>query len=123
MELSFEELERSFEGVGTFRGGFEVIREEVYEDIEDDSFDDPDDASSDDGEEITDREIKVEIASRILEENLDFGPLNENFDNEGNRDSRMEKRFSLLDPIAAKWVDGEISSVKEAQTILDGCVK
>lgn len=123
MELSFEDLESSFEGVGTFRGGYDVIKKEVYEDIEDDSYDDPDDVASDGGEEISDREIKVEIASRILEENLDFGPLNENFDNDDNRDFRMEKRFSLLDPIAAKWVDGEISSVKEAQTLLDECVK
>ena len=38
MELSYEELERSLEGIATFRGDFKVIRREVMEDLEDDSY-------------------------------------------------------------------------------------
>lgn len=124
MELTFEELEKSFAGIGTFRGGYEVIRKEVYEDLEDDSYDDEIEAAGIDADEaISDHDIKIEIASRILEENLDFGPLSENLDTDQNRDARFEKRYDLLDPIADMWVEGEISSVKEAQMELDRSIK
>ncbi len=118
MELTFDELERSFEGIGTFRGGFASIKKEVYEDLEDDSYDDQigEDVVE---EEISEREIKVEIVSRILEENLDFGELAESLDNDSNRNFRTEKRYAILDALAAKWVEGEISSLKEAQQELD----
>lgn len=124
MELTFEELEKSFAGIGTFRGGYEVIRKEVYEDLEDDSYDDEIEAAGIDADEaISDHDIKIEIVSRILEENLDFGPLSENLDTDQNRDARFEKRYDLLDPIADMWVEGEISSVKEAQAELDQSIK
>lgn len=118
MELSYEELEKSLTGIATFRGDFKVIKKEVLEDLEDDSFDDEADASEDEGE-ITEKEIKVEIVSRILEENLDFGEWAESLDTDSNRDFRMERRYSLLDSIALLWVEGELSTIKEAQQELE----
>lgn len=117
MELSYDELEKSLDGIGTFRGDFKVIRREVLEDLEDDSYDEETDASED--EEISEKEIKTEIVSRILEENLEFGDLAESLDNDENRDFRMEQRYGLLDSIAALWVEGEISTIKEAQQELE----
>lgn len=119
MELSYEELERSLEGIATFRGDFKVIRREVMEDLEDDSYDDEIVGEASDEEEITEKEIKTEIVSRILEENLDFGELAESLDNDSNRNFRTEKRYAILDALAVKWVEGEISSLKEAQQELD----
>lgn len=117
MELSYDELEKSLEGVGTFRGDFKAIKKEVFEDLEDDSYDEGEDTSEE--EEITEKEIKIEIVSRILEENLDFGEWAESLDTDSNRDFRMERRYSLLDSIALLWVEGELSTIKEAQQELE----
>lgn len=115
MELTFDELERSLEGIGTFRGDFAAIKREVYEDLEDDSYDEEIAAEVSEEEEISEKEIKIEIVSRILEENLDFGDLAESLDADANRNFRTEKRYAILDGIAAQWVEGKISSLKEAQ--------
>ena len=96
-ELSFQELRESC--------GREVVTclccEQGWEDtMEDVVTDNPDMPAS---------ELKVVVMSRMLEENLDYGPITETDDelDSDNHEALLGARYDVCDEVARRWVAGD----------------
>lgn len=108
MELTNEELQKS------------CIRSDIwclacaqdYEDTLDDVLDNNPDLERDD------EGTKITAMSMMLEENLDFGGLDEDLDTEKNHSDRMGLRWDILDELAERWVNGKYSGKKDKEITL-----
>jgi hypothetical protein len=98
------------------KNGLTSLRcEQDYEATEQDVLDDnpelaadSDDAQYPSPDAQKDRDLKESVMCRMLEENLDFGPLMET-DDEADRDDhceRMEARCDIVEKVAERWVSG-----------------
>ncbi len=104
MELTTEELAKSCEACGLTS----LICEQGFMDTLVDVISD--------SPGIDDRDAKVSAMERMLEENVDFGPLGAEYDTEENHPERLEARWDILGDLAARWVDGKYATLAECQT-------
>ena len=92
-----------------------------YEATEEDVLNDNPELAADDDTAVypsqdyqKERDLKEAVMIRMLQENLDFGPLMET-DDETERDDhpeRMEARCDIIEAIAERWVDGVYTGKK-----------
>lgn len=92
-----------------------LLCEQGYEATEEDVLNDNPELAEDDDTAVypspdcqKERALKESVMTRMLQENLDFGPLMET-DDETERDDhpeRMEARCDIVEAIAERWVDG-----------------
>ena len=90
--------------------GYEATEEDVLNDNPE-LAPDNDDAQYPSPEAQKERDLKEAVMIRMLQENLDFGPLMET-DDETDRDDhseRMEARCDIVEVIAERWVSGSYS--------------
>lgn len=94
------ELESAFTGLETFRGNFEEIKREVFE------------QHLDNNERFNETQWLEETVYRLLEENINFGALAETSTEleASNHSQLMEQRSAVLEDISAKIVSGEINA-------------
>ena len=104
MELTTEELAKSCEDNGltclVCGQGFMATLEDVISD----------------NPGIADSDAKVSAMERMLEENVDFGPLGEEYDTDETHPERLEARWDILGDLAERWVDGRYATLAECQT-------
>lgn len=91
--LSWDNLEYSARGLTAYLCGddFATVKQSVKEDMPD----------------IKPNEHKVEVMSRLLSENLEFGNL------------ESEVKWSLCDKVATAWCNGEFKTLEKAQSYLN----
>ena len=96
----WDELESSFSGLETFRGNFEEIKREVFE------------QHLDNNERFNETQWQEETVYRLLEENINFGALAETAEEleAPNHSQLMEQRSVVLEDISSKIVSGEINA-------------
>ena len=61
------------------------------------------------------REAKLTAMSLLLEENVPFGRLDEEYDTEDDHPDRLEARWDILEELAEGWVDGKYSRMDECE--------
>ena len=96
----WDELESSFSGLETFRGNFEEIKREVFE------------QHLDNNERFNETQWQEETVYRLLEENINFGALAETAEEleAPNHSQLMEQRSVVLEDISSKIVSREINA-------------
>lgn len=67
---------------------------------------------------ISEDDAKEAAMSRMLEENVLFGGLDEEFDNDETHPDRLAARWEILDELAKRWVGGDYSGKDEAELSL-----
>lgn len=67
------------------------------------------------GMDRDDFDTKATAMGLMLEESVDFGPLDEEMDTDEDHPDRMAARWDILDVLVERWVNGEYSgsAVKE----------
>lgn len=65
--------------------------------------------------ERDDEGTKITAMGMMLEENVDFGALDEELDTEDNHPDRMAIRWDILDELAERWVAGKYSGQKQTE--------
>ena len=106
MELSFEELRRSCEANGVTC----LVCEQGFEDTMDDVV------NEDPGIGLGD--LKSAVMFRMLEENLDYGLLSEEDDEDDCGDAHSERlaaRCDICDEVADRWIAGRYTKGNELE--------
>ena len=70
------------------------------------------------GMERDDDGTKITAMGMMLEENVNFGELDEELDTEDNHPDRMGARWDILDELADRWVAGVYSGKEEPEIAL-----
>lgn len=103
----WNELESAFNGLETFRGNFEEIKREVFEQYLDKGI-----HFNETQLYFNETQWQEETVYRLLEENIDFGVLAETAAEleAPNHSELMEQRSAVLEDISSKIVSGEINA-------------
>ncbi len=103
----WDELEAAFTGLETFRGNFEEIKREVFEQYLDKGI-----HFNETQIYFNETQWQEETVYRLLEENINFGALAETAEEveAPNHSQRMEQRSTVLEDISSKIVSGEIKA-------------
>ncbi len=101
-----------------------LLCEQGYEATEEDVLNDNPELAADDDTAVypsqetqKERDLKEAVMIRMLQENLDFGPLMET-DDETDRDDhpeRMEARCDIVEKVAERWVEGRYTGKKKRE--------